>query len=111
MTKTQNLETQPNLEELSIFLKIIAEPNRLRILNLLQEGSLAVNQLQEKLNLPLNLTSFHLRPLKKFGLITSQKHCLNVIYTLAESRVCSFRTLLNTFLCERCELQGHSVVC
>jgi|GEM_PF-1511947 len=111
MTKT-NINSSPvNLEELSVFLGIIAEPNRLRILNLLQDGSLAVNQIQEKLELPLNLTSFHLRPLKKFGLITSQKQGLKVIYSLVETRVCSFRTLLNTFLCQRCQLQGHDVVC
>jgi len=108
-------ENNPNQEatlpSLIAFFKIIAEPNRLKILELLQHNSLTVTQIQQQLDIPINLTSFHLRPLKKFGLISSKKRGLQVIYSLEESRVCSFRTLLNTFLCERCEMEGKNVVC
>jgi len=95
------------LKEITNFLKIIAEPNRLMILSVLQEGALSVTQIQEKLQMPLNLTSFHLRPLKKHGLLNSTKQGLNIIYSLNESKICSYREFLNHFLCEKCALENQ----
>jgi DNA-binding transcriptional ArsR family regulator len=98
--------TSLQLNEIVGFLKIIAEPNRLMILSVLQEGPLNVGQIQERLKMPLNLTSFHLRPLKKAGLINAKKTGLNIYYSVNESKVCSYREFLNTFLCERCSKEG-----
>ncbi len=99
----KNLDT---LNDLTKFLKIIAEPNRLMILSELQKGELSVGQLQEKLNLPLNLVSFHLRPLKNFRLLQSRKQGLSIFYSLNESKICDYRHILNLFLCEKCALEG-----
>jgi len=86
--------TSLQLKEIVDFLKIIAEPNRLMILSVLQEGPLNVGQIQERLKMPLNLTSFHLRPLKKAGLISAKKTGLNIYYSVNESKVCSYREFL-----------------
>jgi DNA-binding transcriptional ArsR family regulator len=99
----RNIET---LTDLTKFLKIIAEPNRLMILSILQNGELSVGQLQEKLNLPLNLVSFHLRPLKNFNLLQARKQGLSIFYSLNESKICSYRHELNMFLCEKCAVEG-----
>lgn len=74
--------SQQELESVSRFLKLIAEPNRLLILCLLQQGEFSVNQIQQILNLPLNLLSFHLQKLKAGGLISSRKAGLNNFYSL-----------------------------
>lgn len=63
-------------------LKIVGEENRLRILCLLQEESLCVCEIFEKLNLPQNLTSHHLGVLKKAGLVDDKKRGQWVYYSL-----------------------------
>jgi len=94
------------ITELTKFLKQIAEPNRLMILCLLQRGELSVNEIQAQLELPLNLVSFHLRSLKKVGLLDSKKIGLSVIYSLNEQKIISYKESLNSFLCVDCEKES-----
>jgi len=91
--------------ELTKFLKKIAEPNRLMILCLLQRGELPVNEIQTQLELPLNLVSFHLRSLKKVGLLNSKKVGLSIFYSLNEEKILNYKQSLNSFLCLDCEKQ------
>jgi ArsR family transcriptional regulator len=59
--------------ELSETLKALSDPNRLRILNLLGEGTLCVCDLEEVLKLNQSNLSRHLAKLKQAGLVTAQK--------------------------------------
>jgi len=49
-------------------LRLLADPTRARILQLLQRGDLAVGELQEILGLPQSRISTHLALLRKAGL-------------------------------------------
>jgi DNA-binding transcriptional ArsR family regulator len=63
------------------FLKLIAEENRLKILDI-----------------PQNLASHHLKALKEYGLISSRKEGLNIYYSLNTDSFNNAKSLLNAFL-------------
>lgn len=67
--------------ELSATLKALSDPNRLRILNLLGQGTLCVCDLEDVLKLNQSNLSRHLAKLKQAGLVSSQKKGLFMHYT------------------------------
>lgn len=87
-----------NLRLTVVFLKLLAEENRLKIVCLLAQGELCVCDLWTALNIPQNLTSHHLKALKKYGLITSRKEGLNVYYALNRQALETSKKLLDSFL-------------
>jgi len=62
-------------------LKALADPNRLRILNLLGEGTLCVCDLEDVLRLNQSNLSRHLARLKQVGLVTVEKRGLFAYYS------------------------------
>jgi ArsR family transcriptional regulator len=64
-------------EEASDLLKTLADPNRLRIFALLMEGDSCNCELKEKLDLPSNLLSHHLRLLRRAGLVKSRRDVID----------------------------------
>lgn len=80
------------------FLKLLAEENRLKIVCLLAQKELCVCDIWSALNIPQNLTSHHLKALKKYGLISSRKEGLNVYYALNKDSLQNSKKLLNAFL-------------
>lgn len=67
--------------DLTETLKALADPNRLRILNLLGDRTLCVCDLEEILQLNQSNLSRHLAKLKQAGLVTAQKKGLFMHYT------------------------------
>jgi ArsR family transcriptional regulator len=65
------------LGKLSTWLKVLAEPNRLRLLDLIIEGYQCNCQLGEELDMPANLISHHLGVLKDAGLVESERDPLD----------------------------------
>ena len=61
--------TPANLESLAERLKVLAEPKRLLILNLLMEGVQCNCELGDSLQMPPNLISHHLSKLRAVGLV------------------------------------------
>ncbi|MBU1148565.1 metalloregulator ArsR/SmtB family transcription factor [Patescibacteria group bacterium] len=86
------------IKQASSFIKLLNEPNRLRILCLLKQGELCVCEIFQALNLPQNLVSHHLKVLKDFGLISSRKEGLKVFYRLNQKTLASQTKLLTKFL-------------
>ena len=68
----------------SQILKCIADPQRLRILNLLEAGPLCVCHLQEILEAPQVKISKQLATMKQLGLIDSERQGTWMIYRLQE---------------------------
>ena len=60
----------------------LAEPNRLRIVELLRSGPRAVNDIGERLQLNQPQVSKHLRVLKKAGLVDVQPRAQQRLYEL-----------------------------
>jgi len=67
------LSPKLTIAQLSERLKVIAEPNRLQIINLLMEGVQCNCELGEKLHMAPNLISHHLSVLRQAGLVKIQR--------------------------------------
>ncbi len=91
----------PRLDEL---LKAAGEPTRLRILNLLRQGSICVCDLQAVLGIPQPTVSRHLAALRHAGLVEDTREGPRVIYSLAHSRSpqiqALYRLLETSCVCE-----------
>jgi ArsR family transcriptional regulator len=73
-------ETHPapvNLELLTERLKVLAEPKRLLIFNLLMEGVQCNCELGDSLQIPPNLISHHLSKLRAVGLVNVERDAVD----------------------------------
>ncbi|MFO3796604.1 MAG: ArsR/SmtB family transcription factor, partial [Anaerolineales bacterium] len=66
-----------NLERLAEWLKVMAEPKRLLIFNLLMEGVQCNCEISNVLNMPPNLISHHLSKLRAAGLVEMKRDALD----------------------------------
>lgn len=62
-----------DLQKLAKYLKVLAEPRRLRILHLLMEGVQCNCELGDALDMSPNLISHHLRVLREAGLVDAER--------------------------------------
>ena len=83
--------------KLILFIKAISDPTRLRMLHQLRKQC-CVGEIWEKLELPQNLTSHHLKVLREAGLITAEKRGMKVIYCLNNKILADNLKLLETYL-------------
>jgi len=67
----------PTPEEIAAVLKALSEPNRLRIFAELMAGDTCNCELVERLALPANLLSHHLKVLSEAGLVNSRRDRLD----------------------------------
>jgi len=77
ITMSNVLIPPTNLEHLADQLKVLAEPNRLLIINLLIEGVQCNCELGDHLQMAPNLISHHLRVLREAGLIDVERDALD----------------------------------
>ena len=67
--------------------KILANPNRLEILNLLREQEMAVEDLVKTLGIPKANVSQHLALLRHNKLVTVRRQGLNAFYNIVDPRI------------------------
>lgn len=97
----------PEIENLTAFLKVISEENRLQIIYFLQKNKKqCVCDIWNYLNLPQNLVSHHLKVLKDFGLLNSKREGLKVCYCVNEEELKKYRELLKNTLNKSGEKNG-----
>ena len=65
--------TEVDVAELQSWLKVIADPKRLRIINLLMQGVQCNCELGDQLGMPRNLISHHLGILREAGLVAVER--------------------------------------
>ncbi len=82
-----------NLKKLAKKFKALAEPNRLKILQLLLSGEMCVCHIEEALELPQNLVSHHLKVLKDEGFINVCKCGKWRHYSLNKKAILCLNTL------------------
>lgn len=90
-----------DLSELSALLRALAEPNRLRIFDLLMQGAYCNCELGEALQMAPNLISHHLRALREVGLVEAERASHDarwVFYSVNREMLKSLGTTLQTFL-------------
>ncbi|WP_456385431.1 ArsR/SmtB family transcription factor [Desulfolithobacter sp.] len=65
-------------------MKALSDPNRIKVLKMLEGGELCVCEIQPRLKLSQSTTSKHLRILEDAGLVEKRKDGQWVIYRLAD---------------------------
>lgn len=78
--QTTQLIPMPTLEKAAAVLRVLAHPHRLRIIELLADGSKHVSELSHELNLAQNAVSQHLNFMKAHGILTSEREGRSVAY-------------------------------
>lgn len=77
-------------------LKALADPTRLRIVGLLQDGEVCVCHIHDSLEISQPKTSRHLAYLRRAGVVATEKRGLWVYYRLAPQASAVTQTLLDT---------------
>ena len=83
-------------------LKALSEPLRLRIVDLLRHGQLAVGEIAEKLETELVTVSHHLKILKNAGLVEATRDGRFIVYRLRDDllqKTSSHKEFLNLGCC------------
>jgi ArsR family transcriptional regulator len=70
------------MKQLSDLFKALADPTRLRIMNLLLRSPFCVCEMERILGLPQPLLSRHMAYLRNSGLVESHRHGMRVNYNL-----------------------------
>lgn len=75
-------------EDISEFLKVLAHPVRLCIVNgLLNSGGCNVSHMQDCLEIPQSTISQHLQKLRAAGIIEGERNGLEIVYRVKDDRV------------------------
>jgi ArsR family transcriptional regulator len=91
----------------------LADPNRLRIFKLLMQGDSCNCELNEKLGLPPNLLSHHLRVLREAGLVQSRHDAVDarwIYYTVNKAAAQRWQTWFYELL-DPARVQGRACLC
>jgi ArsR family transcriptional regulator len=84
------------------FFKALANPLRIRILEILRDGPISVNQIQEATGAPPSSVSQQLAVLRGRGILTTERHGTTIIYEVADNELFNLldvaRSLFNSHL-------------
>ena len=97
---TDFADSSEKIEAFSQQLKVLANPKRLQIINLLMEGVQCNCELAGALNLPLNLISHHMAILRKAGFVNVQRDVNDsrwVYFSINEPHLRSLNQAIGTF--------------
>lgn len=95
------IATDPTLDDLSLHLRVLGEPHRLRIVALLRGGERCVCELEDLLGLSQSLVSNHLRVLRQVGLVRARRDARDarwIYYALEPGAVARLRRQLDELL-------------
>jgi len=80
------------------FLRAIADPNRLKILCVLQGGSKCVCEIVPAIGISDKLASHHLKQLKNIGLLTEKREGTFIRYSLDRKAIRKYKLLFNQII-------------
>ncbi len=72
------------LESLSRLFGLLRDSNRLRILFAIGKDRKCVSEIMDDTSLPQTLVSFHLRPLRESGILSTERKGAFIYYSLSE---------------------------
>ena len=81
--------------------KSMANPTRLKIINLLREGEKSVEELRKRLKLPKANLSQHLSILRQRRIVSARREGLNVYYECASQKMLKACEILREVLMEQ----------
>ena len=87
-----------NVEKTYDFLRAIADPNRLKILCVLQGGSKCVCELIPAVGISDKLASHHLKQLKNIGLLIEKREGNFIRYSLDKKAIKNYKKIFNQII-------------
>jgi ArsR family transcriptional regulator len=96
-----NVIAGKNLADVTTMLKALADSNRLQILDALMQGDSCNCELTDRLGLPPNLLSHHLRILREADLVTSRRDTIDgrwIYYAVNRTAVADWNNWFANFL-------------
>ncbi len=87
--------------------KSMANPTRLRIMDLLREGEKSVEELRNRLKLPKANLSQHLSVLRQRRIVSTRRAGLNIYYKVANPKMIKACDLLREVLFEQLQEGGR----
>ena len=76
------------LERAALMLRMLAHPNRLRIIEILdREGEYSVSRIIKEVGLPQSSVSLHLNQMKRMNMLESIRHGREVVYRIKDPHV------------------------
>jgi len=100
MVELSTKQMRKHAGEVSEFLKILANENRLMLLCALLEGEKSVGQLNEQVDISASALSQHLAWLREAKLVTTRRESQTIYYQLADKRVMEVMLVLKKIFCE-----------
>jgi ArsR family transcriptional regulator len=106
-------QNRSTLEQAAALGKALADPNRLRILDELMQGDSCNCELNDKLGLPPNLLSHHLRILREVGLVNSRRDVVDgrwIYYSVDREAVTGWQGWFKQFF-DPSRIQERPILC
>jgi len=94
----KNSEEAKNVSQAYAFLRAVADPNRLKILCVLQGGSKCVCEIVPAVGISDKLASHHLKQLKKIGILTEKREGNFIRYGLDKKAVRVYKKIINEII-------------
>lgn len=94
-------QMQAQAGDAEVFLKLLANRNRLMVLCVLLEQELSVGQLNEKVPLSQSSLSQHLSALRKAGLVSTRREAQTIYYQVADLRIKTILEALYQMFCQQ----------
>ncbi len=85
--KTLRLTEMSALERAAECLRVLAHPHRLRMIQMLLQGTFSVGRLAERCEISSPMASEHLRLMQRCGFLTCRKEGRTAYYEVAEAHL------------------------
>jgi DNA-binding transcriptional ArsR family regulator len=99
------------IEPLSKTFGLLSDPNRLKILFAIGKGAKSVSEIMKETSLPQTLVSFHLRPLRESGILSTERKGPFIYYSLSDPALIDLLVSLCGISPKRRNQEKASFVC
>ena len=110
MVGRENLKcvADPGIIELAEGLKVLSDPNRLRIMCLLLRGERCVCEVEKELGISQQLASHHLNVLRESGLLRARREGTSSYYAVVEDKLDRVTEVFLHYLGHRGRREGEN---
>jgi len=98
----------PGISELAEGLKVLSDPNRLRIMCLLLRGERCVCEVEKELGISQQLASHHLNVLRESGLLRVRREGTSSYYAVVEDKLDRVTEVFLSYLGHRGKREGEN---
>ena len=90
-----NAKEAENIAKAYTFFRAISDPNRLKIICLLQKGSMCVCEIVPAVEISDKLVSHHLKQLKKIGILIDKREGKFIRYSLDKKAIKEYKKIFS----------------